>query len=169
MRNKNQVSAVVIFCEDIRQEANGMHTIIGTFRDNLAGSRYPGQMARLGVYMRANFPIADIPRNLSLRLETPWSDTPISLGGMGEDALNKAHQTAKDDKSEILGVVMTAVISPFMAQREGRMNAVLTIDGVDQRVGFLNFVTPKAQGSSDIQEKKKLSKAKVKKNKATKV
>lgn len=171
MRAIKNFSAVALFCEDIRQESNGMHSIVGTFRDNIAGSVYPGHMPRLGIFMRANFPKDSVPENVSMRLEIPWLSEPLSLSQMDKNALYKARENALAEDNEFVGVIMTAVVSPFLAKEVGRVVAVLTVDNRDHVIGSLKFINrpeitpepgqkkpkPKKAGTRKIRQKKSTS------------
>jgi len=44
-----------IFCEDIREEKNGMFTIVGIFQDNVNIKADAGVLPKLGMYVRTSF------------------------------------------------------------------------------------------------------------------
>jgi len=57
-----------IFCDDIREEVDGKHTLVGVYGSHLISSEFPGIVAKLGILVRANLPL-DSEEGFSIRVE----------------------------------------------------------------------------------------------------
>ena len=64
-------NVVGVFCDDIREEVNSRHTLIGIYPDNLYVPAVPGMLDRLSLYVRAHIVPALEVRELSMALEIP--------------------------------------------------------------------------------------------------
>lgn len=79
------ISAFAIFCEDIRREAGGRHSIIGTYSDTMEVPSFPGALRRLGVFFRIRFDVNgtfDQPISVDLEVDNGEivHETPEPIG-----------------------------------------------------------------------------------------
>src|SRR5215208_8095167 len=96
------VSAVAIFCEDIREEQSGQNTIVGTLPDNLVVQAPPtgtpstasAVMGKLAVYLRINFDIDDKPQEVTIKLLNT-NGTLLTEGGWDRSVMDKAFADSK--------------------------------------------------------------------------
>jgi len=63
------ISAITLFCEDVRNEANGAETFIGVFPQNVTFVGTPPYlMPKLGIVTKINFTPDDVPARLTVKL-----------------------------------------------------------------------------------------------------
>jgi hypothetical protein len=151
-----RVSAVAIFCEDIRGELSGQDTIVGTLPDNL-GALPPPQappvgaapmLPRLGIYLRVNLDREQGPPNeLRVKLINTNGEM-IPMQGWSEDVVRKGFSDAKENEAAIVGLILKVVASPFVIYRAGKVNIIVTVDGVEYVAGQLNISIPSSAISS---------------------
>src|SRR5450759_2714461 len=91
-------NCVGLFCEDIREEVSGTHTIIGVMPDNitLAGQSPPPEAGasllfpKLAIYLRLNIETANKPEgSITARASIPGMPE-MPLGELGRDAIEQA-------------------------------------------------------------------------------
>ena len=74
------LTAIAIFCEDIRTEQSGIETLIGIMPDNIIvmaeepkdGARQA--LSKVGLYTRINFDKGAVPSRMSIRLLDPMGE-----------------------------------------------------------------------------------------------
>src|SRR5262245_31880489 len=115
------LSAVALFCEDIREEKAGTYTIIGIFSDNISVPGLPFAFAKLGIYARLTFPVSDAPSPIALRLvEADGKEVPLTV--FGEDIIETARKQSIEKGAVNGGLIATALIVGFGVRQAGRMN-----------------------------------------------
>ena len=143
------VSVICLFCEDIRQEQNGINTLVGILPDNMAFTKLPAILPKLGIYVRINIdPFVD-PDTMTLSLSVPGIDDHIPIAEIEPSLLEKTRKDAQATGSPIAGIISRVVFSPFNIPQEGRIRALATIRGEPVTCGSLNIVL-KASASSTI-------------------
>jgi hypothetical protein len=141
------MSAVAIFCEDIREEASGQNSIVGTLPDNLtlAAAQPPQENARplfpkLGLYLRINFDAnGEPPRDLSVRLINTDGE-PHPLQGWSRETVDKAFADSRENGMPVVGLILTVVAAPFIFPGAGKLMAVVNVDGADHIAGAMNVI-----------------------------
>jgi hypothetical protein len=146
------VSAVCLFCEDIRAEKSGQDTIVGTLPDNLlaqpASPPSPNVkpfLPRVGVYLRVHLDAErDIPKEISAKILS--TDGQIVAQSKWERAVvEKSFADSKTNHMPLVGLIFKAVASPFPITIEGgKVTAVVIVDGVEYIAGALNVVVTEA-------------------------
>ncbi len=146
------VSAVCVFCEDIREEKSGQDTIVGTLPDNLLAQPAPPPspnvkafLPRVGVYLRVHLDAErDIPKEISAKILS--TDGQIVVQSKWERAVvEKAFAESKTNHMPLVGLIFKAVASSFPITIEGgKVTAVVIVDGVEHIAGALNVVVPTA-------------------------
>jgi hypothetical protein len=132
------VSAICLFCEDIRTEANEVNTLVGILPDNLNVPGIPGNMPKLGMYVRINLDPAAEPCSISLELALPWGDV-IPLGEIDQSLIAKARKDAQNSRAPVAGIISRSLFSPFPILGEGRIRAIAKIRDEPVTVGSLNI------------------------------
>jgi hypothetical protein len=138
------ISAVAIFCEDIREEKSGQDTIVGTLPDNLNVSSPPpspdavGMLPKFGLYMRINISTADQPKEVQARLIDP-KGTVIAKSDWERSVLDKAFADARANAMPITGLVLKLVAAPFPIVAMGKLTAIAVVDSKEYVAGALNI------------------------------
>jgi hypothetical protein len=143
------VSVICLFCEDIRQEQNGVNTLVGVLPDNMAFEKLPAVLPKLGIYVRINIDPAVDPGTMSLALSVPGIDDHIPIAEVEHRLIEAVRKDAQGQQAPIAGIISRAVFSPFNIPREGRMRALATIRGEPVTCGSLNIVL-KGPGPSSV-------------------
>jgi hypothetical protein len=148
---------VAIFCEDIRSEASGQDTIVGTLPDNLKVARPPNEMAmegavqmlpKLGLYLRANLDASQPPpKEVSVGLLNTDNKV-IGQSSWTQDVINKAFSDAKANSSPLVGLLLKVVVGPLSIPRQGKITATLSVDGSETVAGTLNIILPDSTASA---------------------
>jgi hypothetical protein len=145
------VSAVCVFCEDLREDKSGQDIIIGTLPDNLVGQASPPSpnvkafLPRIGAYLRVHLDVErDIPKEISAKLLT--TDGQLVAETMWDrSVVDKAFADSKTNHMPIVGLIFKVVVAPFPISIEGgKITALVIIDGVEYLAGAVNIVVPTA-------------------------
>lgn len=141
------VNCVGIFCEDIREEVGGTHTIIGVMPDNIGIAAPPESGAndallfpRIAIYVRVNLDASRQPPEgaITAKVSIPGVDV-LTLGTMGVDALKQAFADAASKNNPIVGVIFKGVASSVQFRESGIARAVVTIEGKENLCAALNI------------------------------
>jgi hypothetical protein len=144
------VSAVALFCEDIREEKSGQDTIVGTLPDNLHIAVAPlpipdakTMLPKLGVYLRVNLSVdGDKPKDVSAKVLNT-SGNIIVQSGWASGVIDKAFIDAKTNQMPLVGLLFKVVAGPLTISG-GKITVIVTIDGADYVAGALNVIVPSA-------------------------
>jgi hypothetical protein len=139
------VSAVCVFCEDLREDKSGQDIIIGTLPDNLVGQASLAFLPRIGAYLRVHLDVErDIPKEISAKLLT--TDGQLVAETMWDrSVVDKAFADSKTNHMPIVGLIFKVVVAPFPISTEGgKITALVIIDGVEYLAGAVNIVVPTA-------------------------
>lgn len=157
MKPKVHPSVVAFFCEDIREEQSGTNSVIGILPDNMAVPQVPGVATKLGLYVRANFPVSKAPSELSVRLELPWEPYSIPIGRIEPELIKTTLQQAREQGNEAIGLLLKAISSPFPIVQAGRINVVAVVDKQEWLIGSLRITLaskpPEQAGTSGAKRK----------------
>src|SRR3569832_1087611 len=114
------LSITSVFCEDIREEANGVITIVGIMPDNVnvempkegqTGLTSPF-LGKICIYVRMGFDPTYVLDEIKLRLTMP-DGTQLSLGSAPSDVLKAAGKQDRERNMPIAGVFSRAVLGGF--------------------------------------------------------
>lgn len=122
-----EVSAVGIFCEDIREEKSGQNTLVGVLPDaiNIAGA--PAMLAKLCVYVRIHISPADAdPGPISARIIMP-DGTELVANEVEKEKIVTAREKAIAGGNPILGFILRFSATPLPVATPGRILAEVTI------------------------------------------
>jgi hypothetical protein len=131
------ISAVGVFCEDIREEAANKHSLVGILPDNINAPALPSVLPKLGVYVRVIADVSWKPAPIALHLRPP-DGTTHQLGAFPMEGIAEELARAKAGKSPFVTFVFQAVAAPFPLLSEGRIFLVVTVGKREFRCGMLN-------------------------------
>lgn len=134
----NDISMVAMFCADVRQEKGGTETIVGVFPDSVSLPNIPGAFSQMYVYVRMHMRPAFQPQSIITRLVLPDGNE-LDRTAMDADLMETARQKALANGSPYLGLVAKFVMAPMKVTQEGRLQAIVAVDGEDYVAGVLNF------------------------------
>jgi hypothetical protein len=140
------VNCVGVFCEDIREEVSGTHTIIGVMPDNIVMTAAPNSDAaghllfpRLGIYVRMNLDPSYKPdRPIIAKVSIPGM-AEFTLGEMGIEALGKAYADSAEKKNPLVGIIFKGTVSPVQLTESGLAKATVTIGEKEILCATLNI------------------------------
>lgn len=142
-----EISAVVLFCEDIREEKSGTYSIIGVLGDNMIVPGFPGAMPKLGVYIRINIPIELEPQSYKIYFTFPDGNR-ILANSVDIEMVEKAIRDAKDESNLIAGIYSQMIASPLAISQAGRFEVDLEWAGGKKFLGSLKFMEAKAEATA---------------------
>jgi hypothetical protein len=141
-------NCVGLFCEDIREEVSGTHTIIGVMPDtiNLAATPTDDKgntsllFPRLGIYLRVNLDASQRPAgSITARATIPGMSPDVTMGEIGADAIDAAFAEALTRGNPIVGLIFKAVLSPLQIRESGRAAVYASINGQEILGATLNM------------------------------
>jgi hypothetical protein len=135
-------SFIGIFCEDIREEVGGTHTVVGVLPDNVNIGRLPGMLPKLGVYIRIHLDKEANPKTLKARMKVPGG-TIFEIADFGE-LIGPTKEQTEATNVPFAGLVAKSTFTPLPINQIGRIEAIVEVDGTEYICGVLNLVQPEA-------------------------
>lgn len=138
------VSAVALFCEDVRREASGKQTLIGVFADLVRITEMPGEIRRLSVYYRIRFdPSGDYPDPITPHLE--WDGQSVEPPTPHEpfriDRMQSAMADARERKVPFVSISGRIQLrEPVQVQNPGQILAFLNVGTEKMLCGSLAII-----------------------------
>ena len=149
------INCLALFCEDIREESNGVFTIIGIVPDNVNVATMPvgpsGQpqpdpsikmWSKLCVFVRINFDPNYEIEEARMRLVPP-KGPPMELGSIDRKIIDRSRAEALSKGNLLAGIVMRATLVGFPIPTNGMLKLELVFADESQVIGALNFKTQK--------------------------
>jgi uncharacterized protein DUF6941 len=133
----NMMSAIAIFCSDVRQEKGGTETIVGVFPDSVNLPKIPGAFAQMYVYVRMHMRPSFRPSSIVTKLVLP-DGTELDQSPMEPDLIERTREKAIASNSPYMGLIAKFAMVPMHITQEGRLQAIVSVDGEDHVVGALN-------------------------------
>jgi hypothetical protein len=131
----NDISVIAMFCSDVRQEMGGTQTIVGVFPDSVNLSAIPGAFAQMHVYVRMHIRPSFRPSSIVTRLVLP--DGAEEISEMDMKLIETARGKAIASGATYMGLLATFALAPMHIKQEGRLQAIVSVDGVDHVAGAL--------------------------------
>ena len=144
----NEISAIGLFCEDIREEKSGSLSLIGVLGDTLAVPDFPGAMPKIGTYVRINLSTEIIINEFNINLKIDENNI-VNITKISKDLINKSIYDTKALGNNISGIYSHTIFSPFPVNKPGRIILMLNWDGGEIILGSLNFI--KAENAEDVE------------------
>ncbi len=137
--------AITSFCDDIRYEVGGKHSLIGIYRDDMTFSgSFPLTIARLGVSVtyveHPSLPVTDLDVLIFLPGDSP--EQPSFHTHMEAPKIDSSPD-ATEDKQRLLNFHF--ILSPLILKEEGRIKVRLLSRGTRIRAGTLLVRSEKQQ------------------------
>lgn len=150
-----------LFCEDIREERDGIVSLVGIFPDNVDNIEVTGgdhgsvklerdmkMLSKLCMYVRVNFdPDYDLPEP-KMRLIQPNGEH-VDLGIIEMPIVSKARTDAKAKGNILAGVVARISIGGFRAPKSGLLQLQVILGDEAHLAGALNFRFKASKSSSE--------------------
>jgi Family of unknown function (DUF6941) len=116
-------SIIGIFCEDIRAEVNGLHTIVGVLPENIDFPKLPAIFPKLYLYIRYRLDPSIDPGPISVEWVMP-NGTSIAKTALDAAMVKEARETAIANKAPLVGFISQFMASPLQLAEPGRILAV---------------------------------------------
>lgn len=122
----SNVEMTGIFCEDIREEGEGLSTLVEILPDTVALSSFPNVLGSLAFYLRASvYPSFDaVPIRVVLRIPNQQD---MLLTTLDADIIRQAQAEAASEELPFGTIVSTAVASDYPVACPVRVNAIAIV------------------------------------------
>ena len=134
-----EISAVALFCEDLREEKDNKISLIGIMGDNIAVPGFPGALAKLAIYIRINYPTDMKPQSLEIVM-THSDGERLVVNNIDESFVKKTIEEAAAQNNPVAGIVTQLIAAPFAINSAGRNKLELTWDNGSIFLGSLNVI-----------------------------
>lgn len=131
------ISAVGIFCEDIREERSGQDTLIGILPDNMT-VQGAGVIPKLCLYVRMHIDPREDLKPISLRVVAPNNDV-LGTNEFSADLIRETREKALARGAPITGLISKLVWLGFRVKESGRVLAMLRVGSNEHLCGALNL------------------------------
>ena len=121
----NDISAVALFCSDVREEKGNTVTIVGVLPDNLNVQKLPGALPKLCVYVRIHVGVDVDPGTMYTRLVMDGKE--IGRIDIQSKVVDAARARSKDSGKAYAGLISTFVMAPLAIAKPGLMQALVTV------------------------------------------
>ena len=149
MSTKHPVSAVALFCEDIREEKGDVDTLIGILPDNVnvsseIKSGEPGQpilprvLSKLCIYVKLNFDPSEEFTEGKAQLVLP-DGTRKDVGVIRPQTISEAKIKAKENGIPVAGIKLRMVFGGFQVRGSGLMMVEMVLGDRTYLAGAINF------------------------------
>jgi hypothetical protein len=140
-------SFVAVFCEDIREETAGTHSLVGVMPDNINlqanGPSEAGMslmFPKMGIYLRINLDRSIPPTSpVAARLTIPGAPA-LALGEIGMELIERAYAEGAENNLPVVGLIFKTVLSPVQLREPGVITVHASIDGHEHICGALNLI-----------------------------
>lgn len=142
---------MALFCEDIREEKNGVFTLIGIMPDNVNVeiSEVPKDgeknaelsvplLGKICAYVRINFDLDTVFRIVKLRLVGPGGEI-NDLGTLDAATFENAKEKAKERGAISAGVITRVVLGGLNLSKPGPLKLEAEIDGETYLAGAITI------------------------------
>jgi hypothetical protein len=131
----NDISAVALFCSDVREEKGNTVTLVGVLPDKLNVPKLPGGLPKLCVYVRIHVGVNFDPGALYSRLVMDGKE--IGRIDVQSKVVDTARAKSKDSGKAYAGLISTFVMAPLAIAKPGLMEALVTARGNEIVAGSL--------------------------------
>lgn len=132
------VQASAFFCEDVRDEVTGMHSVIGVFPDHIHLTAGAGILPKLTVYVRLLIPAGEPVGELAV-IVLGLGGEELAVSHPDETLVQKIQSDAKTLGVEYGGLNTRFAISPFKVPQEGSLVVQLREGGAVREIGRLKI------------------------------
>jgi hypothetical protein len=139
-----------LFCDDVRDEVSGAHTIVGVYPDNIALPQVSVMLPKLTLYVRSLLDPASEPGAINVALIFPNGESKNVLE-IDPATTKKACDDARAAGTPYAGIISKVVMLNFTVVQAGRVVAVAKIEGRDQVCAALNFTVDSTSSTAPEQ------------------
>jgi hypothetical protein len=133
----HEISAIALFCSDVRQERGGTETIVGILPDNVNVPRFPGGFVQMTIYVRIHLSTTYHPAEIVARVVLP-DGKELDRAELQPDLIEQSREKAKVSGAPYVGLLARFAVAPLRIQEPGQLQAIVSVDGVDIVAGVLN-------------------------------
>jgi hypothetical protein len=133
----HDISVVALFCSDVRQEKGGTETIVGIYPDNMNIPSFPGAFVQMTIYVRMHLSTTFRPVQIITRVVLP-DGSELDRSEMAQAMLEEAREKAKNNGAPYMGMITRFTVASLRINEPGRLQAIVSVDGVDIVAGALN-------------------------------
>lgn len=134
------ISAIALFCEDIREEKSNSETIVGVMPSILAVPSFPSGVPKFGIYCRLQFSVDFPDFSATAFLRASWGQI-IDFGNFGKDLTAQAKREAIKLSLPIASVVLKGIIVPMPLPESGRLEVVAKVGDLEIICGAINIAS----------------------------
>jgi hypothetical protein len=131
-------SAIAIFCEDIREETSGTHTLVGVLPDNIVVGAVPGMLPKLGIYVRIRMDVDATPKTMTARMKIPGGQL-FEIANFAK-LIASAKEQAVSNEASFVGFIAKGTLTPLPIPEVGTIEAIVEVDGTDYVCGILKLI-----------------------------
>ncbi|WP_430650200.1 DUF6941 family protein [Bradyrhizobium lablabi] len=147
------ISAVGIFCEDIRREGPGKDTIIGAMSDTIRVPSFPGALRRLAIYYRIRLSVdGRFTKPIKVDLDVQNDHVVVdnkSPGPIPHDVIERSIANAKKNGVPFATIIArTELAEPVEFPGPTKLVAVLRYGDQKEVCGILNVIERPKDASS---------------------
>lgn len=134
----SEISAMSIFCEDVRHEVNGQRTLVGLLGDSISVDTIPGTISRVALFSRISVPIDFLLESLTLTLFDPDGNV-IYAKSVDAELLPTSKQDAAARGNPSYGIVSDVKMQQFKVEKAGVFQVEMQVNEQVVKSGFLNI------------------------------
>lgn len=121
----SRVYPLAFFCEDIREELQGTHSLVGLLPDNIEVPGFPSGISNLALYLRVNFsPTDQEPDSVDVFMDR-GTEGRLLMSSLDPALFKKARQEALEKESPLAGVISKIRFGPLEFGEPGRITIVV--------------------------------------------
>lgn len=149
----SDVSAVALFCEDVRRERVGRTTLIGVMPDVLLITKFPHEIERITAYFRIKFdPAGDYKEAIYPSID--WDGFPAEPREPSEpmptEIIQRAITKAKERNIPFVTLTGRVIFNvPLSIKKPGQMLAFLNVGAEKVLCGALTFISSDRSTASE--------------------
>ncbi|SRR5260370_41652712 len=132
-----------IFCEDIREEVGGLHTLVGIYPDGVYVPTIPSVLIKFALYVRATIDPDEEAKPISMWLISPKGEE-RELNRLDEATIEKAKSEVRAAGTPFATIISKILTTNFPITEYGMLKAVARIDGKEVVLCSVAFKAPEA-------------------------
>lgn len=144
------LSAIALFCSDVRAEKTNTDTLVGVFPENVDLPRVPLALPKVSLYVRLHLDPAAHHKPMKMRLINADSSE-MSLGEIDTALIDDALNKARLEDRPYAGIIFRAEIQMFPVNQFGRISVVLSVGSEDYVCGTLMVKQSASPSASEPQ------------------
>ncbi|MCB9947887.1 MAG: hypothetical protein H6842_08670 [Rhodospirillaceae bacterium] len=130
-------SVVGLFCDDIREEKSGQHSLIGIYSDNINMPSLPSAFPKLAIYIRITLDVTDPVKEIALSIVAPGAEEKI-LATLEENFIRSAQAESANKSMPTTTLISQIVTSPYVVRDPGMIVLKVLIEGVEYLSALMN-------------------------------